>query len=303
MDCNELNERFAMDDAVRFEPGEGGLPRATLRAEQGEAHVYTHGAHVTHFQPQDAEPVLWMSKRSWFAPGKPIRGGVPVCFPWFGPHPEDPEKPAHGFARLMEWTVESATLLDGGEVCLVLGLGPTPQTRELWDATFSLSYTVTVGQFLRIALEVHNGQSAPFTISEALHSYFCVSEVRNIRVCGLEEYAYLDKMADGQRCEPSGKPITFAAETDRVYLDTQPPCTIEDDGLNRRIRMDSEGSASTVVWNPWTAKAARMEDYDDQEWPGMVCVETANAASNVVTVPPGQTHRIAATISVESNGQ
>ena len=264
-------------DGVRIEKGPGGLDRLVLQATEAEAHVFLHGAHVSHFQPKGEKPVLWMSGESRFEAGKPIRGGVPVCFPWFGPKAGSAEAPLHGFARILPWAVSAVTREPDGSLRAVLELSAEAAARGGFPHELGLSLSLTVGRTLQLALTARNANSAATTIEEALHSYFAVSDARQIRVHGLEGVGYVDKTAAMARKPGETAPITIAAETDRVYPGTTGSVTIEDPGWRRRIVVSKAGSATTVVWNPWIAKAKAMPDFGDDEWTGMVCVETANA--------------------------
>ena len=296
--AESLNERYG-DDTVHFSRGKGDLTRMTITAEGGSCELYLHGAHVTSFIPQGAEPVLWMSEKSAFEAGKPIRGGIPVCFPWFGRHPENPTLPSHGFVRLSEWHVDSVGKSGNGERTVTLGTRSGVSTQSIWPGAFAATITVTVSEKLTVELTVKNPGVTPITITEALHNYFAVSDIRFVTIDGLDGAGYLDTLLENQEPQIQRGSIQFTAETDRPYLDTQAPCTIDDPGMNRRITVEKTGSETTVVWNPWIAKARRMEDFGDGEWTGMVCLETANALKNAVTIPAGATHSMSTTISVE----
>lgn len=298
MDIKQLNEQFGIDGVVEFVAGPGGLAQASITARGGAGTVLLHGAHVTGFEPAAREPVLWMSRRSWFEPGKPVRGGVPVCFPWFGSTGPAPDSPHHGFARGMEWRVESVRQEDD-RVVIALAIAADDDTRLLWPGEFELRHTVSVGETLSMSLEVRNAGEEAFSITEALHSYLAVSDVRNVAVHGLEGAEYVDTVGEEVRMRQGDEPIRFAAETDRAYVNTEAACVLDDAGMGRRITIAKSGSRSTVVWNPWSAKAARMGDYGDDEWPEMVCIETANIYDNAVTVAPGQAHTMAAQIRVD----
>jgi len=284
---DELNRDFSAGGAATFEAGQGGLTRAVVRAREGEAHIYTHGAHVTHWQPAGAKPVLWVSKGSWFGPEKPIRGGVPVCLPWFGPHPTDKDAPNHGWARLLPWRVESVQKQGDGSVSLRLTIARDD---------FAFTHEIIVGKTLAMTLVVRNTSAQPAYVTEALHTYFSVSDVRKISVEGLEGVTYLSKVEGGRFA--SDKPVTFTRETDRVYFGTDASCQLRDPGLGRTIIVSKKGSASTVVWNPWIEKSAAMPDFGNDEWPGMVCIETANALDDAITLAPGEEHRMTAHIEV-----
>jgi D-hexose-6-phosphate mutarotase len=291
-----MTERYP--DGVRLETGPGGLERLVLQAAEGEAHVFLQGAHLSHFQPRGERPVLWMSAASRFETGKPIRGGVPVCFPWFGPKAGAPEAPLHGYARILPWSVASVVREGSGTLRTVLELSAAAAARGGFPHELSLSLSVTVGRSLHLALTTRNQDGAPATVEEALHSYFAVSDVRQVRIRGLEGVGYVDKTAAMARKPGEAGPITIASETDRVYLGTAGTVTVEDPGSRRRLVVSKSGSATTVVWNPWIAKAKAMPDFGDDEWTRMLCVETANAGENAVTLVPGATHTMAATIEV-----
>ncbi len=275
---------------VKLTTGGGGLPRFEITTPLAEAHLYLHGAHVAHFAPAGETPVLFMSAESYFQPGKPIRGGVPVIFPWFGPRQSDPTSPAHGFARTREWVAESVAELPDGAILLTLRLDPDAASRAMWPGDWALRHRVTVGATLTMELEIENRGHAPLHCEEALHTYFKVSDVKNIEVTGLEGAEYLSKIEDQARKRQDREPIRFTRETDRAYINTASNCAIVDPGFHRRILIEKSGSRSTVVWNPWIAKAHAMPDYGDEEWPFMVCVETGNVADNLLEIAPGARH-------------
>ena len=287
---------------ARLEKGAGGLERLVLAGPGGEAHVYTHGAHVTHFQQAGGRPVLMMSSKAQFeagTPGKPIRGGVPICFPWFGPRAGDAKAPVHGVARLLTWDVESVTREDQGRLRATFTLTSNDYTRDAFPQDFALSYTVTVGASLELALTARNTGAAPLPCEVALHSYFAVSDVRQIAIRGLERATYLDKTDKLARKVAGDDPITIAGETDRIYVGTQATVTLHDPGWRRRIVVGKSGSNTTVVWNPWIEKARAIPDLGDDDWKAMVCIEAANAADDALTLAAGAAQTIVATISVE----
>lgn len=299
MTSTELNQQFAIANALRFETAPGGLTRAVLSTPLAEAEIYQHGAHIAHWNPRGQKPVLFLSSKSFFAEGKAIRGGVPIIFPWFGPRSGGKPGPMHGFARTALWRVESARLLDSGAVEIVLALEADDASRALGFDAFSVRFTATVGSELTMSLEIVNGSDAAFEFEEALHTYFAVSDIREVAVAGLEGTTYIDK-TDGFRRKIQGdEPIRIGKETDQVHLNSAANCVISDQPWNRRIVVRKTGSLSTVVWNPWIAKTAALADMAADEWQGMICVETANVAENAVTVESGGSHRMTATISVE----
>jgi glucose-6-phosphate 1-epimerase len=295
MDLTALRNRLQLPASVKLNEGQGGLPLLTITTPVSAAEVYLHGAHVAQFTPKDERPLLFVSKKSHFAAGKPIRGGVPIIFPWFGPNAANPSHPAHGFARTRSWDVASVMANGDGAVAVRLTLAPDATSRQLWPHEFALAFTVTVGRTLHMAMEVRNVGDQPFQFEEALHTYLAVSDVRKVKIAGLAGRDYLDKPDGAARKTQRESPFGITGETDRVYLDTPDTVVVTDPGGSptggpRVLSVAKEGSATTVVWNPWIAKAAAMADFGDDEWPEMLCIETANAASNAVTLAPGQTH-------------
>lgn len=287
-DLSTLRARFARD-GVTIDADPQGLAYVAVATPVVAGRLYLQGAHVTHYQPAGATPLLFLSKSSYFHPGKPIRGGVPVVFPWFGPHPSDPTAPAHGWARTSAWDLRDVRRDADGTVAITL---------SLVRAGFTLTYNVHVGPRLDLQLTVRNESPTPATFEEALHTYLAVGDARRVRVEGLDGRTYLDKM-EGSRRKTQAGAITLAGETDRVYVDTPDTVTVHDLAAGRRVVVSKEGSATTVLWNPWVEKSKRMVDFGDDEWPSMLCVETANAAGNAVTLRPGGQHTLRATIGVE----
>ena len=274
-----------------------GLPFLSIANPHATARIYLHGAHVAQWRPTGHSEVLWMSSRSNYVPGKPIRGGIPLCFPWFGPNPQRPELAAHGFARIRPWTVTQLSDLPDGSSRVRLTLESDSDTLALWPHAFSAELTVTVGTTLDVELAVTNRGSTPSPCEAALHTYFTIGDIRRIAVEGLAGGTYIDKMANAARTVQAGA-ITFSGETDRVYLGSESAVVIRDPVLGRRITVAKRGSRSTVVWNPWVTKSAAMPDFGDHEWPGMVCIETANVADDHLTIASGATQRMAAILSV-----
>ena len=284
-----------LPDGVRVTT-RGGLPVVQVDVPACAGEVYLHGAHVTSWRPLGTE-VLWVSEAAVFGPGKAIRGGVPICFPWFAGGQDGTAAPAHGFARTTEWGLVGATT-DGRWVEVILALADSPATRELWPHSFACDYRVRMGENeLALLLSVTNTGDEPFTFEEALHAYFGVSDIRTTQVDGLAGASYLD-MVPGVDRGPHvlDGPITFSGEVDRTFQGTGATAVIRDAG--RAVTIARDGSNSAIVWNPWIDKAAAMGDFGDDEWTGMVCVETANAKADAVTLEPGAEHTMTAYISV-----
>jgi len=280
--------------------GPGSLPMLRVGNALAQALVSLHGAQVLAFHPRHASAdLLFLSDRAVYQPGKAIRGGVPVCWPWFGPDPQGMGRPAHGLARTRLWALRSASETPAGATRLTLGLCDSAETRAVWPHAFDLSLDITIGATLRLELRTRNSGDAPFDITQALHSYFLVTDIGQTRVQGLEGGRYIDKAtgAGGVEREQLGE-VVFAGEVDRIYTGTPARQAIVDAAGERAIGLVAEGSRTTVVWNPGPAIAAAMADLPDEAYRRFVCVETANAADEVLTVPPGGEHRLAVEIGL-----
>ncbi|WP_372717864.1 D-hexose-6-phosphate mutarotase [Novipirellula sp.] len=287
---DQLSSQFSVA-GVRFAEGNGGLVKVIVHTDRCDGEIYLHGAHITHFQPCGKSPVLWMSQESVFAEGKAIRGGVPICFPWFGPNASDPSAPGHGYARIRTWKLIAAENNEDGDVLLTL--------RNTID-DFELTYTVTFGRSLGMSLAVKLSDQANATTSfeEALHTYLAVKDVHQVVIEGLESAAYIDKV-DGMREKPAtDESIQFNGECDRVYLDTTSTCILRDPAMARSIQVSKSNSQCTVVWNPWISKSAAMPDFGNDEWTSMACIETANVGSYSRTLKPGESHVMTADVSI-----
>ena len=275
-----------------------GLKALRLRASGSEALVYLHGAHVASFRTSEHGELLWLSEKALYAPGKAIRGGVPICFPWFGAHATRSDLPAHGFARTREFVFEGSEL-HGDTVVAELTLRADAHTLAWFPHPFSARLRVSVGRELSLAFEVENTGPDSFDYELALHTYLGVSDVRNVELVGLAGASYDDKVSGAVGCVEGTAPLRFAAETDRVY-DSNARVSVLDPSRKRRLVIDKTRSATTVVWNPWIDKAKRMADFGDDEWPGMLCVETANTGRHRITLDPESRHTTTTIISAET---
>ena len=308
MELQTLTDHFAIDGALSFSQTDTGLLCAHITTPTCTAQLYLQGAHLTAWQPTGQQPVLFLSERSPLAPGKAIRGGVPIIFPWFGARlstPEsprtvspDPTSPQHGFARTAVWSLAFAALA-GDDMHLTLTLGPTDATRALGYDHFSLAFELKLGRELRMRLTTANQGTAPIRIEEALHTYFTVSDATTIAINGLLNTEYLDKTDSFKRKRQLDPTIHLTQETDRLYVNTAATVTLDDPGFHRRITVAKANSNSTVVWNPWSANSAKMADMTPDSWRHMTCIETVNAVENNVQIAPTQTHTMEAHITVE----
>jgi glucose-6-phosphate 1-epimerase len=290
---SERLKRFEIPGRITILEGNGELTKIDVVTDWSIAEVYLHGAHVTGFQKQGEAPLLFTSQFSRYKQGQPIRGGVPVIFPWFGAREGEP---AHGFARLHEWELHETTALPQGGVSLRFSLPEIAET-GVWPS-FSAYYIVTVTDQLHLQLIVTNlSPDQPFAFENCLHTYFAVGDIRQVAVVGLEGTQYLDKVLDFAPQTESAEAIRIAGEVDRVYLDTTGPVQILDPRLRRKIIIEKNGSDSTVVWNPWIAKAQQMPDFGNDEYQQMICVESGNVARNKLTLLPGHSAVLGVQIS------
>lgn len=281
---------------ISFVKGQGGLSMVRVETGISSAEIYLHGAHVTYFQKNGEAPLLWMSAESKFDANSPIRGGVPVILPWFG---AKEGASAHGFARVKEWALKEVGVSADGSMTVQLKL---PQCPEMAASTpFTVNYFVTVGEKLELKLVLANVSSdKTLEIEECLHSYFTVGDIASVKVRGLKGVKYLDKVSGMTDRTETNEEIVVASEVDRVYKDTTGTVEIHDEKLRRVIQVEKEGSASTVVWNPWIAKSKAMADFGDEEYHGMVCVETGNVGKNKLVIGPGKTHTMVARLGAST---
>lgn len=297
----ELQEKFTINNNdqcnVYIVGGNGGLPLLKVRNKFATAELYLHGAQLTHFQPHGEKPVLWLSEQSQFKESVAIRGGVPVCWPWFGAHPENASLPAHGFARISQWTLDQIDAGEDGSTQIQLSLADNEATRSMWPFEFKLILTVIVKETLEIRLTSRNCGSVPFSYTEALHSYFAVDDIHHCNIEGMQNAIYADKIDDMKR-QIDIASINFSEETDRVYVNTTASCLVCDDRSQRQIKIEKFGSLATVVWNPWKTKSAAMKNFGDDEWRNMVCVETANVLEHAVTLEADTSHTLMTRISI-----
>jgi glucose-6-phosphate 1-epimerase len=273
------------------------LPAVRVSNENASGLVYLQGAHLAEWHPAGQKPVIWMSENAVYAKGKALRGGVPICFPWFGAHAEHPEFPAHGFARTSTFQYRGARLDAVGRSELEFVLDSDDQTRAWFPYDFTARLRVAFGKSLGLEFAVTNRDGQSFAFEEALHSYFGVADVTRAAVRGLEGARYVDKVREQAVFTEGTRELRFVAETDRVYESTG-TCTIEDPVAKRKIAIEKQNSAATVVWNPWREKATQISDLGATAWPGMLCVESANVGRSRVQLAAGESHSLRVTLSV-----
>lgn len=296
----ELDRRFALAGIAHVVPGQGGLPKIRIATPQAEAEMYLHGAQVTSWKPVGAEEVVFLSGRAQWHEGIAIRGGIPICFPWFRAKADDPKAPAHGLVRTKAWSLESITS-EGDSVTVVMSTVSDDDTRKWWPADFRLLHRATFGPELKLELAITNTGAAPLRFEEALHTYHRVGHIESVRIRGLDGAAYLDNTESNREKVQHGD-VVITKQTDNAYLNTQGEIEFDDAERRRRIRITKENSFTTVVWNPWREGARSLPDLGDDEWQQMVCVEASNILGFAVNLAPGEQYTTRATIRVESLG-
>lgn len=260
------------------------------------AEVHDQGAQVVRWAPAGADPVLYVSTTARFEDGRPIRGGVPVCWPWFGPGRDGGMEPAHGFVRVAAWElVDRAD--DGDDVVLTHRLTKATASSRLWPHPYVLELRSRLGTALELTLTTTNTGGSPIDVEEALHAYLVVGDIRETTLHGLAGKPFYDKVTGAERVQVGH--VTFDGETDAVFR-TSDPVVVDDPVLGRRLVVSTEGAGNVVVWNPWAEKAAEVPDIGDDDWTGFVCVEGANALENTVTVDPGESHTMTYRVEVQA---
>ncbi|RZM82151.1 D-hexose-6-phosphate mutarotase [Leptolyngbya iicbica] len=298
MNLAQLNQDYGLAGQVKILEGTGGWPYLEVANTQATALISLYGGQVLAFKPRNASrDLLFVSDNAYYQVGKAIKGGTPICWPWFGPDPQGLGRPNHGFARNRLWEIKRTEALPSGATQVVLGFGDAEDTRELWPYAFALEIEITVGNTLALALVSRNLSDRPFDITQALHTYFTVGDITQTTVLGLDGTTYIDKV-DGGTVKPQSGPLAIAAEVDRIYQNVPAELVIEDKALNRQIRITSTGNQTAVVWNPWLDVSAKSGDLTDDAYQHFVCVETTNAADDVVTVPAQGEFRLAVTYAI-----
>ncbi len=279
---------------IKFIAGNGGLVKTIVTTKFSTAEIYLHGAHVTHFQKNGEPPLIFMSRKSHFAPGKAIRGGVPICFPWFGNRDGEP---SHGFARITEWQLVKTSVAADGAVTLQFAL-PGKPGHSAWNSLHT-DFAVTVSDTLTMELATTNEScDETFEFENCLHTYFHVGDINAVFISGLEKSPFDDFAfgANGVRRPSEDSTLRIARETNRVYFDSPQTVEVHDKKLKRTIRVEKFNSNSTVVWNPWTTQKL-PDDFDPAEHEHMVCVESGNVKQNKISLAPGKTSALKVVLS------
>ena len=268
-----------------------GFEYIEIKNSSAIAKVALNGAHVLHYEQNGKKPLLWLSEISELKNGSAIRGGIPICWPWFGTH-ENNKLPKHGFARTSLFELTNISELDKNTTQVSFRLQETIDSRKFWDYKFTLELKITVSNKLTIELKTTNTDTKEFKITQAIHSYFLISDISKVSIKSLDNKKYLDALTMKDEIQ-DGK-IIFDKEIDRVYQGINSTLELEDE--DRKIHIDNEGSSSCVVWNPWIEKCSRMSDMKDDAYKEFVCVESANAFDDFKIIKPNESHTLKATL-------
>jgi glucose-6-phosphate 1-epimerase len=293
----ELDRRFGIPGVASVREGNGAIPRVQINSPLGEGEMYLHGAQVTSWKPAGSDEVLFLSAKSRWTDGQAIRGGIPICFPWFRAKVNDPQAPAHGFVRTRTWQLESIFEQDAA-VVVSMATESDEHTRRWWPGEFRLVHRATFGSYLKLELVCTNTGTTPLCLEEALHTYNRVADVHDVRLQGLDTASFLDN-TDSNREDTQRGDVTIGSQTDKAYLDTESTIDLLDSHMRRRIRLRKDNSRTTVVWNPWHEGAAGLRDLGNGEWTQFLCVEASNILDAAVNLAPGKEHRMTAVLSVE----
>ena len=271
---SKLNDQFGIANQLKVVQKNNDITLIEINSVHAKATISMHGGQVLSFRPlNQTQDLLFVSTQAKYEPGKAIRGGIPICWPWFGPDPNN-IGPAHGLVRTREWQLRHTAVLADGAIKIILGIQDNDETRRIWPNIFDLSIIITIHQALSLELISHNTGVNPFEITQALHSYFKVGDSQHIQVTGLENKLYIDK-TDGEKEKQQTSTVTISQETDRIYQGLTKDLVLTDKVLSRKIHITSKNSNTAIVWNPWIKKAAAMNDMGDEEYKKMVCIETA----------------------------
>ncbi len=300
MDSEQLNRDFGLDGQLNFSDGPGGFIYAEIDNDQAQARIATYAGQVLSYQPKEQEELLFVSDNAYFAPGKAIKGGIPICWPWFGNHASNPQLPAHGFVRNRQWQVSGSSQTEDGAIQLVLSAPNDAETQQLWPEQAQLQLVIEVGAELRLSMVTRNLGNKPLQITQALHTYFSVADIGQVSIQGLDGLTYLDA-TDAYREKQQQGEIRVPGEVNRIYTGVSGDIRIHDPSLSRDILIQSRGSQSAVVWKPWIDTAKAMGDLRDDDYLRMLCVETSNAGPDRVTLEAGETHRLDACYRIEQH--
>lgn len=300
MTIDALNAEFALAEQLRFVAGQGDLPMIEVNNSQATALISVYGGQVLAFRPHDAKhDLMFLSEKAYYRAGKAIKGGAPICWPWFGADPEGLGRPAHGFVRNRLWSVLKTESHENGATKITLGVDSQTVDSEIWSTPVKLLIEITIAETLTLTLTTENLNDEALTMSQAFHTYFAIGDIHQTTVLGLDGKEYLDKTSSPVETKTQQGDIIIQNETDRIYLDVPSHLIIDDQTWQRRIHLNSVGNKTAVVWNPWEAISTKMADLTDDAYQQFICVETTNAASDSITIPAKEKYSIAIEYRIE----
>ncbi|WP_394142274.1 D-hexose-6-phosphate mutarotase [Vibrio chagasii] len=294
MDLSTLPALAVLSDNVTIVERQG-VKLVRVIHDKANAAISLFGGHVVSFQPQGQEDLIWMSQQAKFDGKTALRGGIPVCWPWFGRI----AAPAHGFARSSEWQLVEHRESEAG-VIVSLGLKPSEETLAVWPHQFDARLNVEIGDELKVTLDVKNTDEQPWTFSGALHTYLNVADIHNTTTTGMGA-EYIDSLQGGKVCQ-GGAELVLTDTIDRVYTQPEAQILVADKKLERTLSVENQGHNSAVLWNPWAEGATGMSDMQDDGYLTMLCVESTLHAPSLEagkTLQPGESHQLITTISVQ----
>ncbi|QYK00025.1 D-hexose-6-phosphate mutarotase [Shewanella psychrotolerans] len=264
-----------------------GLDYVDVDTELCKARIFMQGAQIESFQPKGKPPLLWVSSADDYQPGSGIRGGIPVCWPWFGMN-ENPQWPQHGFARIRLWQLDAVQMQDQA-VELKFSLTVDDADKQYWPYQSRVELIFNLSDSLSVKLVNTNLGETPFSLTQALHTYFPIEDIHQLKASGFSGANYIE-FGEGPYTQ-DGDEVCFDRETDRVYSQ------LEDCQLlhtpNGTIEVHRENSHSAILWNPWIDKSKRLSRFNDKDYLTMVCLEAANVLDDKVTLAPGESHTLA----------
>lgn len=301
MDIQRLNSDFGIPNQLEVFTGRGNLAMIKVSNSSANAIISIYGAQMLSYQPVDQnEDLLFLSQQSEYAMGKAIRGGIPVCWPWFGPDPKGLQRPNHGFVRNHFWQLVKTEAVSDAETKISLLFNESLKKENTWRQPFMLMLDISIGTSLGLELKTFNTGDKPFSITQAFHSYFRIGNIKRIKILGLEDCDYFDKLDQGTQKSQVGT-ITVKQEVDRVYVDAVKDLHIVDPVFKRRIQITSPNTSTAVVWNPWSKTTKKMQDLANNDYQKFICVEAGNVAFDLIQIQPGKQHSLQAEFKILPN--
>jgi len=299
MFLESLYKSFTISNQLSIVEGEGGFPLIKIDNQHAIALISIYGAQVLSYRPKsEQKDLLFVSDKAYFKEGKAIKGGIPICWPWFGQDQEKIGKQMHGFARKMLWKLEETSSLENGEIAIVLSLNETQETQKLWPHEFKLTLTIKVGELLKLSLKTVNTGDSAFIVTQALHTYFAIDDVHQTKIHGLDKVTYIDKVGGKSETKLQINDLPIEQEVDRIYTDVPAELGLSDESTNRKVSIKSKASKTAIVWNPWIAISKESGDLADDAYRQFVCIETANAVEDKVIIEPSESHTLEAVYSI-----